>query len=108
MTVGTVTVRFQGTANVSEQIVRANMQVREGGELDDTMIDRDIRSILDVRKPRLALPSKAADCHCHVFGPREKYPWAANRLYTPPPVTLCQASAICVTMVAKPSVVMAK
>ena len=26
----------------------------------------------------------------------------------PPPVTSCQASAICVTMVAKPSVVMAK
>ena len=26
----------------------------------------------------------------------------------PPPVTLCQASAICVTMVAKPSVVIAK
>jgi outer membrane protein insertion porin family len=43
--VGTVTVRFVGTANVNEQIVRANMQVREGGELDDTMIDRDIRSL---------------------------------------------------------------
>jgi hypothetical protein len=27
---------------------------------------------------------------------------------TPPPVTLFQASAICVTMVAKPNVVMAK
>ena len=43
---------------------------------------------LDVRKPKLALPPKAADCHCHVFGPREQYPWAANRLYTPPPVSL--------------------
>ena len=43
---------------------------------------------LDVRKPKLALPPNAADCHCHVFGPREKYPWAANRLYTPPPVFL--------------------
>ncbi len=43
--VGTVTVRFMGTANVNEQVVRANMQVREGGELDDTMIDRDIRSL---------------------------------------------------------------
>ena len=35
---------------------------------------------LDVRKPKLALPPKSADCHCHVFGPRDKYPWAANRL----------------------------
>lgn len=44
--------------------------------------------ILDVRKPKLALPAKAADCHCHVFGPRDRYPWAANRLYTPPAVLL--------------------
>jgi 2-pyrone-4,6-dicarboxylate lactonase len=43
---------------------------------------------LDVRAPKLKLPPNAADCHCHVFGPRDKYPWTANRLYTPPPVTL--------------------
>ena len=43
---------------------------------------------LDVRKPKLALPPKAADCHCHVFGPLDKYPWIAARLYTPPPVYL--------------------
>jgi outer membrane protein insertion porin family len=43
--VGTVSVRFVGTANVSEQVVRANIQVREGIDLDDTMIDRDIRSL---------------------------------------------------------------
>src|SRR6185295_1738163 len=43
---------------------------------------------LDTRKPALKLPPKAADCHCHVFGPRDRYPWAANRLYTPPPVLL--------------------
>jgi predicted TIM-barrel fold metal-dependent hydrolase len=42
----------------------------------------------DVRKPVLALPPKAADCHAHVFGPVAKYPYAANRLYTPPPVFL--------------------
>jgi predicted TIM-barrel fold metal-dependent hydrolase len=43
---------------------------------------------LKVRKPIIDLPSKAADCHCHVFGPRNQYPWAANRVYTPPPVFL--------------------
>src|SRR5258707_12446556 len=43
---------------------------------------------LAARRRKLKLPPNAADCHCHVFGPRDKYPWAANRLYTPPPVTL--------------------
>jgi outer membrane protein insertion porin family len=43
--VGTIAVRFVGVANVSEQVVRANVQVREGNELDDTLIDRDIRSL---------------------------------------------------------------
>lgn len=43
--VGTITVKFVGTAIVDEQVVRANMQVREGGDLDDAMLDRDIRSL---------------------------------------------------------------
>ena len=43
--IGTVTVKFVGTPIVNEQVVRANMQVREGGELDDAMLDRDIRSL---------------------------------------------------------------
>ena len=43
--VGSITVKFVGAANVNEQVVRANMQVREGGDLDDTMLDRDIRSL---------------------------------------------------------------
>ena len=43
--VGTVTVKFVGTANVNEQIVRANMQVREGGDFDDAMLDRDYRAL---------------------------------------------------------------
>ncbi len=43
--VGTITVKFVGTANVNAQIVRANMQVTEGGDIDDTILDRDIRSL---------------------------------------------------------------
>ena len=43
--VGKITVKFIGNAIVNEQVVRANMQVREGGELDEAMIDRDIRSL---------------------------------------------------------------
>ena len=42
---GTVTIKFVGTANVNEQVVRANMQIREGGEFDEVILDRDIRSL---------------------------------------------------------------
>ena len=43
--VGTITVKFIGTAIVNEQVVRANMQVKESGPMDDAMLDRDIRSL---------------------------------------------------------------
>ena len=43
--VGSVTIKFVGTANVNEQVVRANMQIREGGEFDEVILDRDIRSL---------------------------------------------------------------
>lgn len=43
--VGNISVRFNGPANVSEQVVRANMQLQPGGALEDALIDRDIRSL---------------------------------------------------------------
>jgi outer membrane protein insertion porin family len=43
--VGNITVRFNGPATVSEQVVRANMQLQEGAVLEDPLIDRDIRSL---------------------------------------------------------------
>ena len=43
--VGTITVKFIGTAIVTEQVVRANMQLREGGDYDGSMVDRDIRAL---------------------------------------------------------------
>jgi outer membrane protein insertion porin family len=41
--VNSITVKFVGPANVSEQVVRANMQLQEGSALEDALIDRDIR-----------------------------------------------------------------
>jgi predicted TIM-barrel fold metal-dependent hydrolase len=35
------------------------------------------------RKPALKLPPNATDAHCHVFGPGDRFPYAANRRYTP-------------------------
>jgi predicted TIM-barrel fold metal-dependent hydrolase len=34
--------------------------------------------------PALTLPSGACDAHCHVFGPAARFPYAADRSYTPP------------------------
>jgi outer membrane protein insertion porin family len=43
--IGSVTIKFVGTANVNEQVVRANMAMREGGDFDEVILDRDIRSL---------------------------------------------------------------
>jgi len=43
---------------------------------------------LNPRKPSFAMPPGATDSHAHVFGAREKYGYADDRQYTPPPVFL--------------------
>lgn len=35
------------------------------------------------RPARFAVPPLACDAHCHVFGPASRFPYAANRSYTP-------------------------
>jgi 2-pyrone-4,6-dicarboxylate lactonase len=34
-------------------------------------------------RPRFTLPRRTCDTHCHVFGPAGRFPYAANRSYTP-------------------------
>ena len=36
------------------------------------------------RRPKVKLPAGACDTHFHVFGPRARFPFAAERSYTPP------------------------
>ena len=45
------------------------------------------------RRPAIAVPENACDCHAHVFGPASRYPYQAERSYTPPdaPLTALQA-----------------
>jgi 2-pyrone-4,6-dicarboxylate lactonase len=43
---------------------------------------------LQPRAPSFKMPEGATDCHAHVFGAKEQYGWAGDRLYTPPPVFL--------------------
>ena len=40
------------------------------------------------RAPKFSMPAKACDCHAHVLGPPEIYPYVAERFYTPPTATL--------------------
>ena len=42
------------------------------------------------RKPRLVAPPGACDCHCHVFGPSDSFPYVPERNYTPPDAPLEQ------------------
>jgi 2-pyrone-4,6-dicarboxylate lactonase len=34
--------------------------------------------------PAFSLPADACDAHCHVFGPANRFPYSADRSYTPP------------------------
>ena len=38
--------------------------------------------------PRFRAPPGACDAHCHIFGPGDRYPYAADRTYTPPDAPL--------------------
>jgi predicted TIM-barrel fold metal-dependent hydrolase len=40
------------------------------------------------RAPVRRAPAGATDCHMHVFGPAERYPWSPARGYTPPDALL--------------------
>lgn len=49
---------------------------------------RDTRvSILRVvhQRPAITIPAGACDCHVHVFGPTERFPYSPSRPYTPAP-----------------------
>jgi predicted TIM-barrel fold metal-dependent hydrolase len=42
----------------------------------------------------VTMPAGAVDCHNHVMGPREKYPYAADRVYTPPEAPVAALKAL--------------
>jgi len=42
----------------------------------------------DIRRPGFRPPALACDAHCHIFGPGDRYPYAAERTYTPPDAPL--------------------
>ena len=43
---------------------------------------------LEIRSPKIAFPAGAVDCHAHICGPATQFPYAQERIYTPPDATL--------------------
>ncbi len=48
-TVGEIKLEFKGVKNVSDDAVMVNLQIREGMEYDQTLVDRSIRSLYNTR-----------------------------------------------------------
>ena len=42
----------------------------------------------EIRSPQIIFPKGAVDCHAHVCGPADLFPYAEERIYTPPDATL--------------------
>lgn len=42
----------------------------------------------EIRSPKIVFPSGAVDCHAHVCGPASQFPYAQERIYTPPDAPL--------------------
>ena len=42
----------------------------------------------EIRSPKIAFPAGAVDCHAHICGPATQFPYAQERIYTPPDATL--------------------
>ncbi len=40
------------------------------------------------------IPALACDCHMHVFGPHDRYPYDAGRIYTPPEASIGEYLAV--------------
>jgi predicted TIM-barrel fold metal-dependent hydrolase len=44
--------------------------------------------------PSFQVPRGACDCHTHIFGPDDRFPLSAKRLYTPGPASLADIQAL--------------
>jgi predicted TIM-barrel fold metal-dependent hydrolase len=54
--------------------------------------------VSNTRVPTYRAPPGACDAHCHIFGPADRYPYAANRTYTPADAPLSAFKALQATL----------
>jgi 2-pyrone-4,6-dicarboxylate lactonase len=50
------------------------------------------------RKPKITLPAGATDTHAHICGPKSKYAYFSERVYTPPDCLLPAYSQMLATL----------
>ena len=50
------------------------------------------------RPPGFKLPPGATDCHAHICGPASRYPYFAERIYTPPDALLSDSQHMLATL----------
>ncbi len=50
---------------------------------------------MQLRPPRLMAPAGSTDCHFHIFGPEDRYPYVPVRRFTPPTVSVAQFEDVC-------------
>ncbi len=48
----------------------------------------------EIRSPKIVFPAGAVDCHAHICGPENVFPYANERIYTPPDATLAQYNSL--------------
>ncbi|WP_306131805.1 amidohydrolase family protein [Roseivivax marinus] len=60
------------------------------GDMTETEIPRCAAADPAPRPARFTPPPGSCDCHAHVFGPAETYPYVHGRTYTPPDAPLAQ------------------
>lgn len=51
-----------------------------------------------VKPPKVKAPARSCDCHFHIFGPAERYPFTTPRSYTPPEASVAQYRAMAQTL----------
>jgi 2-pyrone-4,6-dicarboxylate lactonase len=52
----------------------------------------------DTHTPRFSVPPHTCDAHCHIFGPAARFPYAADRAYTPPDAPKDRLAALHATL----------
>jgi predicted TIM-barrel fold metal-dependent hydrolase len=67
---------------------------RQFGQMAGACIAASAFSSRSMAAAAIAMPPGAVDCHNHIMGPQAKYPYAADRVYTPPEATVADLKAL--------------